>query len=105
MRRFVYFIQQAEDVNGPIKIGTATNLTSRLKSLQCGNPEELRILAFVASNEALESLLHGYFRDGHIRGEWFHAYTPGLREFIRGVRRRELPTWALPYLATEEACA
>jgi hypothetical protein len=102
-RCFVYFIQ-AGDQYGPIKIGTAVNVTKRLESLQTANAEELRVLAFFEANPAIEGVLHGHFRDEHIRGEWFGS-APELSEFVRRVRQREFPSWVLPYVETEDLVA
>lgn len=64
----VYFVQ-VED--GPIKIGTTTNLPGRLDELQVAQPQRLDLLAVVPGGRAEESGLHKLFEADRIRGEWF----------------------------------
>lgn len=96
MRAFLYFIQAGEE--GPIKIGIAANVTKRLDMLQTGNPEKLRIVGLLECHDSLEKVLHGRFRDGHIRGEWFDPWTPGLWELVTCVRRETYPSWLEEFL-------
>jgi hypothetical protein len=76
---WVYFIRSGEA--GLIKIGTATNLRSRLASLQTGSPESLFLLGKVEVTRtdalASEHELHNLFRRSRVRGEWFRP-TPEL---------------------------
>ena len=65
----VYFIQQGDD--GPIKIGIAREPAARLRGLQTGNPEQLRILRAVEGSFFVEWSLHSAFAESRIRGEWF----------------------------------
>lgn len=81
----VYFIQQGTD--GPIKIGKTSEPWTRLRELQCANPDDLRMLGVLEGGRDLEGRLHHEFRQGHIRGEWFRADTPGLRRLIRTAKR------------------
>lgn len=69
---FVYFIKPKHR-NGPIKVGYAKNLASRLSALQIGYFEELEIYAAVESDNAraLEQRLHRKLRRWRVRGEWF----------------------------------
>lgn len=76
---FVYFAQAGE--NGPIKIGRAASPHLRLKNLQSGNGERLRLLAVVPGGKTLESILHVYFGKGRRAGEWFKP-TPKLLRLI-----------------------
>jgi hypothetical protein len=65
-----------------IKIGQTTNLTKRLRALQTGSPDQLKVLATIP-DEAFDAPYHLKFREswaGH--GEWFHP-TPELMEFIQ----------------------
>lgn len=75
-RYFVYFIQCGE--NGPIKIGIAVNVWSRLAALQCGNPVELKVLyylrvASVTEAYRIEALLHKRYNHRRVSGEWFNV--------------------------------
>lgn len=71
---YVYFIQAGE--NGPVKIGVANNVESRLDQLQTGNHLRLTILKKIkclskSNSYHIESQLHYKFRKHRIRGEWF----------------------------------
>ena len=79
----LYFIQ-AGGRRGPIKIGHSISVKARLDSLQCGNPQPLRVLCardFEGHERALESWWHRVFAEDRIRGEWFRC-TDKLRLFI-----------------------
>ena len=55
------------------KIGKTTNLKKRLRSLQCGNSNELYVCyTFNTRNDNIYELqLHEHFKKKLIRGEWF----------------------------------
>lgn len=82
----VYFIQDV--ASGQIKIGYATDPQGRLYRLQVGNPNELRMLAYLPHPEAadLEVHLHSRFSQHRGRGEWFQP-APELLRLIRVIRR------------------
>jgi len=65
----VYLIRQGE--SGPIKIGTSTDVESRLASLQTANPEPLHLLRTFDGDERIERAIHGRFAHLRLRGEWF----------------------------------
>jgi len=77
--RFVYFIQSS---GGPIKIGSASDVAARLKSLQTGSADELTLLAMTEGGEFRERELHARFAADRLRGEWF-APSPELIRVIR----------------------
>lgn len=66
----VYFVRSG--TTGPIKIGVAKNLSTRLCDLQTGNPETIVLLAWVPGGRALEAELHHQFSGINAVGEWFH---------------------------------
>ncbi len=73
---FVYFILN-EDSHA-IKIGRATNLAKRMRSLQTASPAELKLLKSIQVDgakaaQALEQSLHRQFSDIRLTGEWFKA--------------------------------
>ena len=74
--RFVYFIQSAD---GPIKIGSASDVNARLGSLQTGSPEKLTLLGAIEGGEARERELHQQFAATRLRGEWFAPSAALLR--------------------------
>ena len=77
---FVYFIQAGDD--GSVKIGISADPERRLELLQGAHYEELVLLAYRPGTLAMEKRLHSKFAAWRIRGEWFEADAPGLREEI-----------------------
>lgn len=65
----VYFVQQGDYV----KIGFTTKMENRLRDLQIGAPNELKLLTTVTGPRKTESKFHEFFRSSHHRGEWFDA--------------------------------
>jgi hypothetical protein len=91
-QRMVYFIEG--DRTGLIKIGSATNVKKRLRTLQACSPDILTLLAIIPDAPD-DAPYHFQFRDdwaGH--GEWFRASTK-LKTFIQ----------TLPLVAAETRCA
>lgn len=78
----VYFAQAA--FSGLIKIGIATDLTSRLASLRTGASEPLILLQAVPANQTFECYLHGLFEPIRSHGEWFYPHW-SLFEVIGGL--------------------
>lgn len=83
---FVYFI--GELTAGPIKIGSSTNVHSRLRSLQTGSPVDLVVLAHFPTEDRFgdEHSLHEEFRHLRQRGEWFRR-GDDLMEHIEWIQR------------------
>ena len=67
---FIYFITDGNYV----KIGVASNIKSRMKILQTGNPNELRVIHSEYSDFPydLEKTYHDKYKKYHIRGEWYN---------------------------------
>ena len=66
----VYFIQAGE--NGPVKVGYAVCVESRLATLQTAHPQKLivlRVMERAGIHE--EKRLHKLYKKRKIRGEWF----------------------------------
>lgn len=64
----IYFLQADKYV----KIGITVNVASRMESLQCGCPYELKLLRTIKGCTAAdESWLHMHYKGNHFRGEWF----------------------------------
>lgn len=75
----IYFIQC-----GPlIKIGwTQWGSMKRLRQLQCGNPEPLKLIGVIeGQTQSTERLIHYQLKDYHYRGEWFND-CPKLRRIM-----------------------
>jgi len=64
---FVYFIQSGE--GGPVKIGRAGNIRSRMTKMQTDSAASLLLLG--SSSDLDEKELHGRFADHRVHGEWF----------------------------------
>lgn len=84
-RQRVYFAQSGED-DGPVKIGVARDPVARLRELQVGNHEFLRLLGYTEECDAfkIEQRLHRQLHASCIRGEWFRI-SPDLFRVIDGL--------------------
>lgn len=68
---FVYFITSEPDLF--VKIGWALHCPERrLRELQTGCPEPLRLMAYFPGSREDERRLHDTFAELHHRGEWFY---------------------------------
>lgn len=77
-RVFVYFVGSK---GGPIKIGKARNVKSRLAGLNTSSPEPLDLLGVMFGVDQLEKALHARFAHLRMHGEWFRR-DQELLEFI-----------------------
>ena len=71
-----------EDESARVKIGYSEDektLYARKQFLQVGNPEKLKLIGLFEGDKEDEQLIHGWFLDRHIRGEWFN-YTDEMME-------------------------
>jgi hypothetical protein len=95
--RWVYAIS-TEDNPKVIKIGVATDIAKRMKSLQIGSAATLVLRWSAQGGYPLENHLHETFRKKRTHGEWFdfgRAADPvkKINEAARGfLRRFEAPT-------------
>lgn len=79
---YVYVIRAGK--KSPVKIGKAIKPTQRLKALQTGNAQTLRLLLVVPGGERLEYVLHRRFARFRLESsEWFHG--EGVREIMEFV--------------------
>ncbi len=64
------------------KIGKTIDLKRRLKQFSTGNPENIKITYFIATEhyKSLEKHLHEVFNDSRISGEWFSFNEERLQE-------------------------
>jgi hypothetical protein len=69
---WVYYIQ--DSLTGKVKIGFASNMKSRVVSIQSSCPGELRILASERGTVRDEKAIHEKFKHCRYRGEWFNSY-------------------------------
>ena len=86
---YIYFIREykifRELENGlkytkNIKIGHAKNPLQRLSEMQTGNSNLLHIDVCIKSTVEAEKIIHNFFCENNIRGEWFFE-SPFLKEF------------------------
>lgn len=66
---YLYFIQSNN--TGRIKIGRAKNPHKRIRELQTGNGEELRLIAYFQGWAWRERHLHELLKRFRLSGEWF----------------------------------
>ena len=65
----LYIIQS--DVTGMIKIGRSKDPQKRLKQLQTGNPNKLKLIAEFKGEGWKENYLHERLKSYRLEGEWF----------------------------------
>ncbi len=73
---YVYLIQSGTSRKAPVKIGMSDDPEKRIKQLQTGNPETLRLIMSIRCNSRehaykLESTLHLMMAKKSIINEWF----------------------------------
>lgn len=76
--RSVYFVGWE---NGPIKIGVAINVATRLRFLQIGCPYDVQLWATASGGRRTEKDYHRRFAVHRLRGEWFER-CPEIEEEI-----------------------
>lgn len=68
---WIYVLQENGNSTGPIKIGFANDVDTRIEQLQAGNPRRLRLLARIHGDSVMEAALHRQYRAYRLVGEWF----------------------------------
>lgn len=90
---WVYAIQGV--AGGPTKIGQAREPESRLATLQTGSPTKLQIVGrWLAVPANLERLLHHFFAQSRVNGEWFNLGenpVPRIERAIRDLQGKKAP--------------
>ncbi len=89
-----YIIQAGP--TGPVKIGRADDPEDRMRTLQTGQAEELRIIRIVDTPYDCEGAFHERFAEHRLRGEWFRFHADMMTfipaapepETISGVMRK-----------------
>ena len=69
MKKHLYIIQSSD--LGKIKIGRSIHPYKRLKQLQTGNPNQLRMIHVFENMGHLENSLHVLLSEFRLCGEWF----------------------------------
>lgn len=66
----IYFIA---DEAGLVKIGyTTRSADDRLRELQTGNGNKLRLLTYIRGGRDIELMIHAACQRERVEGEWFH---------------------------------
>lgn len=76
----VYFIQAD---GGEIKIGRATDVMHRLRTLQTAHAHPLKLLVVSPGGKTVEERYHARFREHRLNGEWFKPHDAILAEIAR----------------------
>ena len=74
-RDYLYFIQS--DLTGMIKVGRSKDPQKRLKQLQTGNPNRLKLIASFREKGSEEKYLHEVLNNYKQKGEWFSYQCVG----------------------------
>jgi hypothetical protein len=74
VKTIVYVVQMAKAKH--VKIGVARDIAKRLRGLQSGNPERLKVLHTFAGDYTDEKHLHGALTAWRLSGEWFRWGDP-----------------------------
>lgn len=72
---YLYFIQSNNQ--GMIKIGRSKDPHKRLKQLQTGNPNNLRLICYFENLGDKEKYLHEHLKKFRKKGEWFEYECVG----------------------------
>jgi hypothetical protein len=79
----------ARSTRGPIKVGMAKNVAIRIRELQTGNPERLRLCcAIVVPLKCMfeaERHVHDLLTTHRRRGEWFYTHGTQIARAFQGV--------------------
>lgn len=86
--KYIYIVGTPD---GPVKIGHAANLKSRLTSLQIGCPDKLVIHATVKVPghlaQSIETAVHRRLEAKHRRGEWFDVHKDEAEAIAREIAK------------------
>lgn len=76
---WVYFVQGGPEAL--IKIGTSTDVATRVRGLQNSCPVPIRLLAVMPGGQRTEAALHRRWQAHRTHGEWFYP-AASILEFI-----------------------
>lgn len=83
--------------NGLFKIGLSSNACERIRGLNKQSPIDIKMVALYGSTDAIacENELHRWFRNKHVKGEWFYLTDEDVEVFhwyFEGVKNaRKIP--------------
>lgn len=75
----IYFIRSGQC--GPVKIGIAKDVQTRLRGLQTGHHETLHLMRVVNGGSQEERWLHDHYRSNRLAGEWFN-FSPDMLSIV-----------------------
>ena len=86
---YVYFIS---DQSGRVKIGSSYDPQARLKQLQTSNPEKLKMLGTIKTDnhKFLEKKLHKQYKRLRLTGEWFALGKELVEQIITDNKRVDI---------------
>ncbi|MCA6430260.1 MAG: GIY-YIG nuclease family protein [Cytophagales bacterium] len=64
-----------------VKIGYASDINSRISSIQTSTPEKLCLMFTFEGGKELEKHFHSELKQFHIKGEWF-KYNEAVKNFL-----------------------
>lgn len=79
---YVYLIEDID--NNRYKIGVTKNLKSRLKNLQTGNSNQIKLIYSFETEYPfrLEKMLHNRFNEFHYHNEWYDLDEESIKNFL-----------------------
>ena len=86
-KSYIYIIKNLDSNN--LKVGVGSDPLKRLKQLQTGSDSELSLVytSFLCSNAFnLENDIHNYFKEFHVRGEWFKVSEKEVISYLEKQR-------------------
>jgi hypothetical protein len=97
----IYLIQAGDD--GPVKIGFAYDVSSRIRTIQNNHYEPLKLIACYEGEPRDERELHKKFNHLRVIKEWF-KFDPAMLECgLVPYTPREAETWHVDLLASIDA--
>ena len=101
----IYFMHCPEA--GAIKVGRAKNPGNRLRGIQTACPLYIYVLATAPGGAVHERMIHSFFKEDRIHGEWFRA-TPDLIDLavclsLRAREQFDAPRGCSLFLPAREA--
>ena len=75
------------DNNGLFKIGCTSNLKTRIKAIQIGNPNFIEFVAIINGGKEVESELHKRFEEYKINGEWFSINEEQIYDVVKSYKK------------------
>lgn len=85
--RVVYILYS--HIHQAIKVGYASDISSRISTIQISTPEKLSLMFTFEGGKELEQYFHERLKPFHIRGEWF-KYNNLVKDFLLKYQEHQL---------------